>query len=156
MSSRLAPVPDAYRKNAILTAPRDRLVLLLYDSACRFLEQATVAMRAGDVGTTHVELRRGEAIISHLQHALDMEQGDIAKNLLTIYVFSSRQLNRARIERDPSKVEDVVHLLSQLRDAGARSAALQPTDRRSRFGAQGDARANRERQLERTVVLETV
>ena len=90
---------------------------MLFDGACRLLEQGALAMREGDVGGTHVKLRRGEAIISHLQHTLDMSQGELAKNLLVIYLFCRRQLNRARVERDPKKVEDVILLLRQLRDA---------------------------------------
>jgi flagellar protein FliS len=117
MSTRLAPSPNAYRESAVLTASRERLVVMLYDGACRFLEQGAMAMREGDIGGTHVKLRRGEAIISHLQHTLDMEQGDIARNLLTIYLFCRRHLNRARVERDPKKVEEVIGLLRQLRDA---------------------------------------
>ncbi|MGD0196484.1 MAG: flagellar export chaperone FliS [Solirubrobacteraceae bacterium] len=117
MSTRLAASPEAYRESAVMTASRERLVVMLYDGACRFLEQAALAMREGDIGGTHVKLRRGEAIISHLQHTLDMEQGDIANNLLTIYLFCRRHLNRARIERDPRKIEDVVRLMRQLRDA---------------------------------------
>jgi len=116
MSTRLAPPPNAYRESAVLTASRERLVVMLYDGACRFLEQGALAMREGDIGATHVKLRRGEAIISHLQHTLDMEQGEVASNLLTIYLFCRRHLNRARIERDPLKVDEVVGLLRQLRD----------------------------------------
>ena len=93
-------------------------MVTLYDGACRFLEQGAMAMRAGDVGDTHVNLRRGEAIISHLQNTLDVEQDEVAKNLPVIYLFCRRHLNRARIERDPAKVDDVIRLLRQLRDAG--------------------------------------
>jgi flagellar protein FliS len=117
MSANLAASPNAYRQSAVLTASKERLVVMLYDGACRFLEQGAAAMRAGDIGGTHVKLRRGEAIISHLQNTLDMEQGEISKNLLTIYLFCRRHLNRARVERDPRKVDDVIRLLSQLRDA---------------------------------------
>jgi flagellar protein FliS len=118
MSAHLAASPNVYRESTILTASKERLVVTLYDGACRFLEQGALAMRAGDIGDTHVKLRRGEAIISHLQSTLDMEQGEIAKNLPVIYVFCRRHLNRARIERDPAKVDDVIRLLRQLRDAG--------------------------------------
>jgi flagellar protein FliS len=118
MNADLAGSANIDREHAILTAPpRERLVVTLYDGACRSLEQAAAAMRAGDIGDTHVKLRRGEAIISHLQNTLDMQQGDIAQHLLTIYGFCRRHLNRARIERDPQKVDDVVRLLGQLRDA---------------------------------------
>lgn len=122
MSTRLAASPDAYRESAVLTASnsKERLVVMLYDDACRSLEQGAMAMREGDMGATHVKLRRGEAIISHLQHTLGMQQGDIAKNLLTIYLFCHRHLNRARIERDPGKVEEVVGLLRQLSAPTAR------------------------------------
>jgi flagellar protein FliS len=117
MSTRLAPSPNAYRQSAVLTASRERLVVMLYDGACRFLEQGATAMRAGDIGGTHVKLRRGEAIISYLQHTLDMSQGEIANNLLVIYLFCRRHLNRARVERDPKKVDEVISLLRQLREA---------------------------------------
>jgi flagellar protein FliS len=117
MSPNLAASPHAYRESAVLTASRERLVVMLYDGACRFLGQAAVAMRDGDIGGTHVKMRRAEAIISHLQHTLDMDQGDIPQHLLTIYLFCRRHLNRARVERDPQKIEDVIRLLSQLRDA---------------------------------------
>ncbi|MGA2470943.1 MAG: flagellar export chaperone FliS [Solirubrobacteraceae bacterium] len=117
MSTHLAASPHTYRESSVLTASRERLVVMLYDGACRFLEQGAAAMRAGDIGGTHVKLRRGEAIISYLQNTLDMEQGDIPRNLLTIYLFCRRHLNRARVERDPKKVEDVIRLLRQLREA---------------------------------------
>jgi flagellar protein FliS len=117
MSTRLASSPNAYRESSVLTASRERLVVMLYDGACRFLAQAAVAMREGDIGGTHVKLRRAEAIISHLQHTLDMEQGEIPRNLLAIYLFCRRHLNRARVEKDPKKIEDVIRLLGQLRDA---------------------------------------
>ena len=45
MSSNLAASPQAYRESAILTAPPERLVVMLYDGARRFLHQAAVAMR---------------------------------------------------------------------------------------------------------------
>ena len=117
MSTDLSASPQAARQSAIPTASRERLVVMLYDSACRFLEDGATAMRAGDIGAAQVELRRGEAIISHLQHTLDMEQGDIPRNLLTIFLFCRRYLNRARLERNPKHVDDVICLLGQLRDA---------------------------------------
>jgi len=90
---------------------------MLFEGACRFLEEGALAMREGDIAGTHIKLRRAEAIISHLQHTLDMSQGELAKNLRVIYLFSRRHINRARVERDPKKVEDVIVLLRQLRDA---------------------------------------
>lgn len=117
MSTHLASSPRSYRESAILTASPERLVVMLYDGASRFLGQAAVAMRDGDVETYHNRLRRAEAIISHLQNTLDLQHGEIPQNLLSIYLFCRRHLNGARLRRDPRAIEDVIGLLTQLRDA---------------------------------------
>ena len=109
--------PNAYRESAVLTATPEQLVVMLYDGARRFLYQAAVAMRNEDVQTAHVKLRRAEAIISHLRNTLDLDQGDIAARLQSIYLFCNRHLNQARIQRDPVKIEEVSSLLGELREA---------------------------------------
>src|ERR1700722_14573086 len=109
--------PQAYQRTSVLTASRERLVVMLYDGALRFLNQAAYAMRSGDVALTHAKMRRGEAIIAHLQHTLDLSHGEIAHNLLSIYLFCRRHLNEARLQRDPEKIEDVIRLLGKLRES---------------------------------------
>jgi flagellar secretion chaperone FliS len=117
MSTQFASSPSAYRKSAILTASPGRLVVMLYDGARRFLSQAAVAMRNGDVTTTHVKLRRAENIILHLRDTLDLDQGQVAERLQAIYLFCNRHLNEARVERDPAKIDEVNSLLGELREA---------------------------------------
>jgi flagellar secretion chaperone FliS len=122
MNPQLAYSPSAYRQSAVLTASPEQLVVMLYDGARRFLGQATVAMRAGDVETSHVKLRRAEAIISHLLETLDLDQGEIAGRLQSIYLFCNRHLNDARMQRDPQKIEQVNSLLGELRSAWSAAA----------------------------------
>ena len=122
MNPQLAYSPSAYRQSAVLTASPEQLVVMLYDGARRFLGQATVAMRAGDVETSHVKLRRAEAIITHLLETLDLDQGDIAGRLGSIYLFCNRHLNEARLQRDPQKIEQVNSLLGELRSAWSTAA----------------------------------
>ncbi len=111
--------PNAYRESAVLSAPPEMLVVMLYDGARRFLFQAGVAMRAGQIELTNRKLRRAEDIIQHLRDALDMEQGEIAANLESIYVFCLRQLRQSRFDKDAGKLEHISGLLSQLREAFA-------------------------------------
>ena len=117
MGTYAATSPKTYRQSAILTASPERLVVMLYDGACRFLVQAAAAMREGDVPTYHNRLRRAEAIISHLQNTLDLEQGEIAHNLLAIYLFCRRRLNEGWAARDPRMIDEVRELLAQLRES---------------------------------------
>jgi flagellar protein FliS len=119
MSLNLAASPQAYRESAILTAPPERLVVMLYDGARRFLHQAAVAMRDGDVPSAHERLRRAEAIVDHLLGTLDMSQGEVAQRLQAIYVFCQRHLAEGRIKQDADRLEQVSDLLGELRDAWA-------------------------------------
>jgi len=111
--------PNAYKESAVLSAPPELLVVMLYDGARKFLFQAGVAMRDGKIELTNRKLRRVEDIIQHLRDALDMDQGEIPANLESIYVFCLRQLREARFKKDPAVLEQVSTLLGQLREAFA-------------------------------------
>jgi flagellar secretion chaperone FliS len=120
--SYVADPSRAYRQNAVLSASPGQLLVMLYDGARRYLYQAGVAMRAQDIEATHNRLQRAEDILVHLRNALDHDQGQIAARLQSIYTFCLRHLRRARIERDPAKLEQVSELLGRLRDAWAKIA----------------------------------
>jgi len=118
-----AQAQQAYRDSAILTAPPERLLVMLYDGANRFLIQAATALRSGDLTTMNERLRRAEAIITELRQTLDMSQGQVAANLESIYSFCQRLLLEARLKQDPEKIEQVAKLLRELRDAWDQAAA---------------------------------
>jgi flagellar secretion chaperone FliS len=109
--------PNAYRESAVLSAPPEMLVVMLYDAARKFLFQAGVAMQAGQIELTNNKLRRAEDIIQHLRDVLDMEQGEIAANLESIYVYCLRKLRELRFDKDPDTLEHISGLLGQLREA---------------------------------------
>jgi flagellar protein FliS len=125
-SMNFAASPQAYRESAVLTAPPERLVVMLYDGARRFLHQAAAAMRDGDVPTAHERLRRAERIVEHLDATLDLSQGDIAERLEAIYAFCLEQLAEARMRQDPARLDTVGRLLGELREAWAELAASPP------------------------------
>lgn len=112
-----ATAQQAYRDSSILTAPPERLVVMLYDGANRFLIQAATAMRSADLTLTNDRLRRAEAILQELRATLDMSVGEVAVNLDSIYSFCQRLLLEARLQREASKIEHVAKLLTELRDA---------------------------------------
>ena len=115
---------SAYRDSSVLTAPPERLVVMLYDGAHRFLFQAAHAMRSGDIALTNNRMQRAEAIINELRQTLDFENGgEIAPRLDAIYTFCQRHLLDARLKRDPERVEQVMKLLSELREAWDQVAA---------------------------------
>ena len=122
MSTYAPASPAAYQQQSILTAPPERLVVMLYDGALRFFFQAAVAMREGTRSKADEKLRRGEAIVDHLLETLDMSAGEIAQNLEGIYVFCKRLLMESRLEQDASKIDKVRELLGELRESWAQIA----------------------------------
>ncbi len=115
--STYAASPKTYRESAVLTAPKERLVVMLYDGARRFLYQAGVAMREGQIELAHNKLRRAETIIQHLHDTVDPNQGEVSAHLQSLYRFCTRHLNHARVQRDPKKIEEVSAMLGELREA---------------------------------------
>jgi flagellar protein FliS len=109
--------PNAYRENSILTASPEQLVVMLYDGAGRFLRQAEGSMIDGSWLQASEKLTRAEAIIDELLATLDMDAGEVADRLQSIYVFCKTRLIEARIERDPVRVDQVARLLAELREA---------------------------------------
>jgi flagellar protein FliS len=125
MSNYAAASRSAYQRASVLTATQGQLIVVLYDGAHRFLCQAAIAMRDGNIPVAHQKLRRAEMIINHLRNSLDFERGGtLSERLEAIYLFCSRYLNEARLERDPERVEKVDALLSTLREAWAQVADL--------------------------------
>lgn len=122
-SMSFAASPQAYRESAVLTAPPERLVVMLYDGARRFLHQAATAMRDGDVPTAHERLRRAERVVEHLLATLDMSQGELPERLEAIYAFCLELLGEARLRQDPERIDQVSGLLGELREAWAQLAA---------------------------------
>jgi len=120
MNAYAAAPTSAYKESAVLTAPPEQLVLMLYDGINRFLFQATVAMRGGDYVLTNNKLQRAEAIIDELIATLDHEQGgEIADKLNGIYLYSRRTLGESRIEKSPEKIEHVQGLVRDIRESWA-------------------------------------
>jgi flagellar secretion chaperone FliS len=118
MPSSLA-TPSAYRESAVLSASPGLLVVMLYDGARKFLFQAGVAMRDGQIEAANHKLTRAENIIQYLRDILDFEQGEIPNNLESIYVFCLRHLRQSCFDRDPAVLERVSSMLGQLREAFA-------------------------------------
>lgn len=112
-----ASAQQAYTESSVLTAPPEKLVIMLYDGAIRFLNVGAVAMRGGDFVQARERVRRAEAIIDELNYSLDMTQGEVAVRLRSIYIFSKKHLLQANLQRDPEALDTVVELLGELREA---------------------------------------
>jgi flagellar protein FliS len=116
----------AYTESSVMTAPPERLVVMLYDGAIRFLRQGAGAYRSGQIEHGLDRVRRAEAIVNELNYALDMSHGELPARLRSIYLYCKRQFNDAMLHADPEPLEVVQRLLGELRAAWNQVATSAP------------------------------
>ncbi len=114
----------AYQKTNVNTASQGRLVVLLYEGAVKHLKSALSLfdengkIKAGDIEQFGIHLQKTQAIITELQVSLDMEKGgDIARNLMSLYVFFNEELMDATISHNKQKIEFVLKMTDELTES---------------------------------------
>jgi len=107
-----------YRQVQVGTANQAKLILLVYEGAIRFSQQAKEKIEAGDLESKGFYINKAYSAISELRKSLNFEAGkEIAASLERLYLFMGRQLIMANIKNEPKLIELVINLLVQLRDA---------------------------------------
>ena len=108
---------NPYLKNQIETSSPEQILILLYDGAIKFLNQAKIGIQNKDIELTHNNLTKAQNIISELRNTLDMEiGGDLANNLYALYNYFNRRLVQANIKKEIEPVDEVLEHLRGLRD----------------------------------------
>ena len=130
-----------YQKTQVTTASREKVLLMLYEGAIRFVKHAIVAMNQKKVAEKGKYISKATAILSELMATLDFKAGgQLAIDLENLYVFMIDKLIEGNIKNDVACLESVEKLLFTLYEAwkdivenpradGIPSAKLQPKDK---------------------------
>ena len=106
---------SAYQETSIATESKGRLVVMLYDGAIKFMRLAIKELEAKDYEAKGRYIDRAQDVINELNAVLDMESGgEIAANLRKLYVFMSKRLSEANVQRDPQMIREVISLMEEL------------------------------------------
>lgn len=106
---------EVYQDTAVTTQSPQRIVIMLYDGAVKFLKLAIDAMEDRNYEAKAQYISRAMDIINELNAVLDMEAGgEIAENLRKLYIFMLSHLNHASIKMDTQMINDVIGLLEEL------------------------------------------
>jgi flagellar secretion chaperone FliS len=108
---------EQYRANAVTTQTPGKLIVMLYEGAIRFLQEALAAMDAGQFAEKGRCLAKAKDILHELNLSLDVEAGgEIANNLRRLYLFMIRNLTEAHAHNDDAKIQEVLELLRDLNE----------------------------------------
>ncbi|MBQ3686907.1 MAG: flagellar export chaperone FliS [Treponema sp.] len=119
----------AYQETGIKTASQGSLVVMLYEGAVSRLEEAIALVdgenkvKPGNIEKFGQKVQKVSDIISELEASLDMEKGgEIAKNLMSLYIFFNKQLLSVSLTHDKKTLESVHKMLSDLLNSWIQAA----------------------------------
>jgi len=92
-----------------------RIISMLYEGAINFTKTAMTKMQEGDHYGVELYTNKASAIISELSKSLDMNAGDISRNLKRLYDFVFTRLSLARANDDPASLNEALKVLEILR-----------------------------------------
>jgi flagellar protein FliS len=125
-------VLSRYGTVQVTTSTPGQLLVMMYDGLFRFLGEAVVAMRANDRARSGERISRSHSILEMLASTLEPEHApELCENLLALYMFCMSRLVNANIQQSPERIEEVMRVLSPLRDAWKEAVVKAPPPKRA-------------------------
>jgi flagellar secretion chaperone FliS len=113
-----------YQQAEAATADKNQQVVLLFDSAVRFLNRARMAMGQGHNEEQCTCIVRTQRIFSTLMASLDMELApELAHALWGTYNWIHANLTEASMKDDLERLDSVITVTADLRNAWRQAAA---------------------------------
>ena len=135
-----------YRNAQLLGMSQTELVVVLYQGAIRFLQEAIDLVSAERYDLSWKKFDRARRIVVHLCGTLNREAGELTEKLTALYTFVIDQITVANARRDIAAARTCIEILTTLKEgwegvaaeagnqladtkkeAGKLSAARQPT-----------------------------
>jgi flagellar protein FliS len=113
---------QSYRQAATKTATPGQLVLMLFDGALRFLDRALIGFDLDDPLESNLAINnnilKSQDIIRELNASLNMELGgEFSATMRRLYNYYDSQLSKSNLQKDPTGVQLVIRLLTEIRNA---------------------------------------
>lgn len=106
---------NKYKKTAVESASREKLLLMLYEGAIKFTKRAIIAAEQKDIPTRCENITKAYDIILELMNTLDFKVGgEVAENLERLYMFITDELTRANITGKAEHLKNVLKILETL------------------------------------------
>lgn len=115
---------NQYRRTQIGTVDRTKLVVLVYDGAITYLKRAKKNLEDKNLEEKCDFIFKAQDILLELMGALDMNVGEVAQSLYSLYHYMMKQLTEANIRNDLERIDEVINLLNGLRRTWAEAMVI--------------------------------
>ena len=109
-----------------MTMTQGETLVGLYDEIIKQCNGAIMYMEENNVSKTNEALLRSQRVLNHLRSTLNFKY-DIANNLDALYEYFNRRLVEANIHKDKKPIEEIIPMVTDLRDAYAQAERLTRT-----------------------------
>lgn len=106
---------NAYQKNAIMTASKAELTLMLYDGAIKFCNIALSGFEKKEYEKINTNLEKAQAIITEFRATLDCKY-PVWEDFERVYDYIYRYLIDANIHKDEEKLQEALKYIREMRD----------------------------------------
>ena len=106
---------NAYQKNAIMTASKAELTLMLYDGAIKLCNIALSGFENKDYEKINTNLKKAQAIITEFRATLDCKY-PVWEDFERVYDYIYRCLIDANIHKDEEKLQEALKYIREMRD----------------------------------------
>jgi len=110
--------PKAYHANQVSTVSKQKLIILMYDGAIRFITQAKEMTKRGDIAGRGHYIGKAQKIVDELNGALDNKRGgEVANSLSQVYAEIRKLLTDANISGKVASMDSALEMLTGIRSA---------------------------------------
>jgi flagellar protein FliS len=118
-----------YQDMKVHTASPAQIMIMLYDGAIRFSLQAKKKIEEKDYEGKGIFISKTQAIIDELMNSLDFNVlPELCGRLQQLYIYMNEKLTEANIKLQADSIDEVVNLLTTLRDAWKEALASEGQD----------------------------
>jgi flagellar protein FliS len=106
-----------YKTNAVQTASKEKLLLMLYEAAIKFTKLAIKACEENNIAERGYNIGRAFDIVNELNNSLNHKvDPDLTVRLESLYMFITDQFVQANISGKAKHLQDALRILEVLND----------------------------------------
>jgi len=129
---------QTYQNVSVMTAPPERLLLMLYEGLNKNIKAARLAVEENNAESRRNCLRKARDIVTELMSALNFEiGGDIAVNLHRLYRYVNGQLIQADISAAVEPLNNALEVIDVLNDAWVQAVEIYQNEQSGAVEAAG-------------------
>ncbi|MEA5010193.1 MAG: flagellar export chaperone FliS [Angelakisella sp.] len=114
---------EQYRQQSIMTMTQGEILIKLYEEIVKQLSSAVIHIQKKDYFLSNQSLQKSQRILGYLTSTLDTKY-DVSENLALLYDFFNQNIIDANIKKDPAILEEIIPMVSELRDTFAQADRL--------------------------------